>query len=492
MNKGKIYLVGAGPGDPELITLKADSLIQKADVILYDSLVSPLLLSNKRDDAIVHYCGKRGGKASFPQDEINDLLVKYGREGKMVVRLKGGDPWLFSRGAEEAEILAENGIPFEIVPGVTSPIAATAYAGIPISHRDHSSSIVIATGHPRSGRSIDELGVPSADTTIYLMAVENLAEITEKLISSGKPRDLPAALIQNGTTGRQRTVIGDLGSITMIAKKENIKAPAIFITGEVVKLKDRLSWFEQLPLFGKRLVLTRSVGQANDTVMKLSRLGADVIYYPTIRIEETTETKDLFDRANALASCTDIIFTSGNGVKIFFKHLHNKRLDTRVFAGKRIFAIGKNTAGALDRYGIIPDMVPNEFTSEGVLEMLPKDLSGRNFLLPRASEATPTLEEGLMSRGALVTKIILYTIKKPTAESNIPLEAEHINGVIFTSAMTANNFFDMTTWPTGAVAFCIGKTTATALKGKDAKIVISPEATIDSLIDTIIEHYQKR
>lgn len=487
MKMGKVYLVGAGPGDPCLITLKALNIIKAADIILYDALVNPVCLVHKKSSAETILCGKRYGRESFPQEDTNKLMLKYANEGKTVVRLKGGDPWFFSRGAEEAEYLAEHGIQFEVVPGVSSPLAAAAYSGIPVSHRDWSSSISISTGHLKDGRTLDDIKIPNTETLIYLMAVTNLEEIVGKILSSGRPPETPAVLIQSATLGRQKTVLSTLENIVLDSKENNIEPPAILIVGKAVKIREKLKWYETLPLFGKRLVLTRPINHAWDSIAKLASLGADVIYYPTLALAETQEADRFFKQPEPFVKYSDIIFVSENAVNIFFSRMNSAGLDARSLAGINIHAIGPTTAKALMNRGIISETVPPVHTSEGLLETLSSNLKGRNFLIPRAREGSETLTDGLAGRGADVKRINIYSIVKPDTP---PLNEKGIDGILFTSRMGAKNFMEMNVWPSGAIAFCIGKSTAAALECAGVKTVIAKSATISSLIESACEYWR--
>ena len=491
MSNGTVYLAGAGPGDPGLITVRALALLKQCDVVLYDSLVNPLLLSHCREDAIVHNCGKRGGETSFPQNEIFELMSQYTSEGKDVLRLKGGDSWLFSRGAEETEYLLEQNIPFVVIPGIPSPLAAAAYAGIPISHRDHSSSIAIATGRPKRGKSVDDLRVPDADTIIYLMAVSNLETIVDRLISSGRSADEPAALIQNASLGSQRIVEATLGTIAQKANEEKIESPAIFIVGNVVSLSDHLDWFQKLPLKGQRLIITRPSEDSWPMAERLISLGADVQICPTIQISPFDEARGFFKTASDLKFYTDIVFTSKNGVRIFFDYMNAQSLDTRSLSGCTLHAIGPRTRDALKNHGIIVENLPNDYSSEGLARYFDERLNDRRFLLPRAKEADGLLDEVLEKRGATVERLTLYTIAPNKTTLSTP-GVDRVDGVIVASQLSARYFMEQHAWPENAVAFCIGKKTAEAFVGTDIEVVISNQATSESLTEAIVTYYKER
>lgn len=486
MRQNRVYLVGAGPGRPDLITVRGLNIIKKADVILYDYLINPMLLSYAKTESIKIFTGKKGGIASTTQEEINSLILKYSKEDNIVVRLKGGDPWIFSRGGEEVEFLKEHAIEYEIVPGITSPIAATSYAGIPISHRDCSSSIAIATGHPKSGKTLNDLTTPKADTLLYVMGIKNLLLIKDKLINSGYKRETPAALIQNATLGNQKTISSTLENICDIASKHNISAPAIFVLGECVKYHDKLSWFDKLPLFGKRIIVTRPIGQEHDIYLKLIELGADVMHIPTIEINENQESASFFNTSQCLNKFTDIIFTSQNGVRIFFKNLFDANMDARDLSGKNIYAIGPTTKASLKDLGIIANMPKSDYSSEGLINMLDHDLNNRTFLLPRSNLANSTINAELESRGAKYTALSLYNISKP---KDMPAITEHFDGAIFTSSQSAINFLETYKWPFSATAFLIGRPTANAIKNYNINNVISKYSTTDSIIESILKHW---
>jgi len=488
MSKGRVYLVGAGPGDPGLITVKALNLIKRCDVILYDSLVNPLLLSHCRKDAMIFNCGKRGDKTSFPQKDILELMSRYASEEKEIVRLKGGDSWLFSRGAEEAEYLSERNIPFVVVPGIPSPLAAAAYTGIPISHRDHSSSIAIATGRPKGGKSVSDLRIPDADTIIYLMAVSNLETIVERLISNGRSKDEPAALIQNASLGNQRLVEATLGTIAQKAREENFESPAIFVVGDVVPLCKHLNWFQRLPLKGRHLIITRPAEDSWPMVEQLVSLGADIELCPTIKISPFDEAKAFFSDVNISGRYSDIVFTSKNGVRIFFEYMNAHGLDTRALAGCQIHGIGPKTRGTLKAHGILIEKLPDEYSSEGLARYFDGKLNNRRFLLPRAKEADGLLDEVLEKRGATVERLTLYTIAPNKTTFHTP-GVQSVDGVVVASQLSARYFMEMRTWPKGAVAFCIGKKTAEAFEGTETTVVISDQATSESLTESIVKYY---
>ncbi|MCX7918559.1 MAG: uroporphyrinogen-III C-methyltransferase, partial [bacterium] len=364
-NFGKVYLVGAGPGDPGLITVKGLECIKTADVIIYDYLANPKLLAYARPETELIYVGKKAGEHTLPQEEINALLIKKAHAGKTVCRLKGGDPTVFGRGGEEAEVLVQAGILFEFVPGVTSAIAVPAYAGIPVTHREYTSDFAVITGHevPTKGSSSINWAhlATSVGTLIFLMGVGNLPLIVTQLLKHGRPKRTPVAIIRHGTTPKQETIVGTLADIAEKAKQNQFKPPAVIIVGDVVKLRDKLNWFESNPLFGKRILVTRTRSQASEFVRVLESFGAEVIEFPTIEIIPPSNWRPLDKAIRNLANYDWVIFTSVNGVTYFFQRLAEKNLDSRLFRTARIAAIGPATAEALKEKGLIPDIVPMEY-----------------------------------------------------------------------------------------------------------------------------------
>ncbi|MBR1885543.1 MAG: uroporphyrinogen-III C-methyltransferase, partial [Schwartzia sp.] len=408
---GMVFLVGAGPGDYRLITLKAIECLKKADVVVYDRLADDRILRWAKNDAEMIYVGKASANHTMKQGDINQLLADKAKEGKCVVRLKGGDPFVFGRGGEEALLLKAQGVPFEIVPGVTSAISVPAYAGIPVTHRAVATSFAVVTGHedPTKGESSmrwDKLAT-ATDTLVFLMGVANLPYITKQLIDNGRAADTPAAVIRWGTKPEQRTLVTTLGSAAADVEREGIKPPAIFIVGDVVKLRKELSWFdatENRPLFGKTVLVTRSRPQASKMTEKLEAMGARVIELPAIRIDDPADNYEAVDAAISLIASYDwLIFTSVNGVDRFFARLFAANKDSRDLAGAHFAAIGKATEARLKDYGILADIVPQEYRAEGVIEALKGELApGERVLLPRAQEAREILPESLREYGATV------------------------------------------------------------------------------------------
>jgi len=504
--KAKVYLVGAGPGDPGLITVKGRKCIQHADVIIYDYLASPALLSAARESAELIYVGKKGGDHTLSQDEINSLIVEKARSGGIVCRLKGGDPFIFGRGGEEAEVLFKAGLPFEIVPGVTSAIAAAAYAGIPLTHRKLASTLAFITGHEDPEKEETDIDWSSLangiGTLVFFMGVKNLPHIARNLIDHGKPANTPVALIQWGTTSSQKTVTGALESIVEKARSAGIKAPAIIVVGDVVHLRKKLKWFETRPLLGKRIVVTRARQQASDLVGLLSDLGAECLEYPTIKIMPSADSRPLKNAAENLNAYDWVVFTSVNGVIYFFEQLFAVGKDVRALGHLKTAAIGPATAEKLREFGLISDIVPKTYRAESVVEAFKTEpVTGKKILLPRAKEARPILPKELKKMGAEVEEIPAYETLKVTENINDlvhQLENRRIDLITFTSSSTVKNFKALlpaekfTKLIQGATIASIGpitSDTATAL-GFDVRIT-ADSFTITGLVEAILQYYQK-
>jgi uroporphyrinogen III methyltransferase/synthase len=500
-HRGIVYLVGAGPGDPGLITVKGLRCVAEADVLIYDYLASKSFLAHIRPDCEAIYVGKQGGDHTLTQDQINDLIVSKAREGKRVTRLKGGDPYIFGRGGEEAEVLVAAGIPFEVVPGVTSAIAAPAYAGIPLTHRQFTSTVAFVTGHEDPQKTESDVDWASLargiGTLVFFMGVKNLPHIVEKLLEHGRSPQTPTALIRWGTTVQQRTVTGTLTDIVQRAKEAGIKAPAITVVGEVVNLRDKLQWFERRPLLGKRIVVTRARAQASDLVQKLGDLGADCIEVPTIEVVPPESWQPLDDAIAALKRYQWIVFTSVNGVDYFFDRLFAKGLDVRALGHLRTAAIGPATAERLLRYGLTTDILPATYRAESVVEAFAREtMHGVNVLLPRAKEARPILPAELRRMGATVDEVPAYrTIQASNNASYLvdELHAKRVNMVTFTSSSTVQNFCALL--PPGEIGDLLeGVTIAsigpiTSETARTLGIQVHLEAqqyTIDGLIQAII------
>lgn len=434
-----VYLVGAGPGDPGLLTARALELIAAADVIVYDRLLPSSALAGAREDAQLIYAGKEGGGPSMPQDEIERLLVEHGSAGREVVRLKGGDPFVFGRGGEEAETLRGAGIPFAVVPGVTAGVAAAAYAGIPVTHRDGASAVAFVTGHEDPGKRESALDWDALaafpGTLVVYMGVRQLDAIAERLIAAGRPSSEPAALVQRGTLPDQRAVTGTLSTIASVARAEGIKAPAIAVFGPVASLHERLRWVEPPPLTGVSVAVTRARAQASGLAARLRRLGANVIEAPAIKIVP------LDGPAPDLRSYDLVCVTSPNGVRLLFSRLARAGADARAFASTRVAAIGPGTAAALGEHGITADVVPERFVAEGLIDAL-ADMPFDRVLIARAAEARDVLPDALRARGAEVDLVALYeTVAEPLADDQLSAVGE-ADYVTFTSSSTVRHFLE--------------------------------------------------
>jgi uroporphyrinogen III methyltransferase/synthase len=408
---GKVYLVGAGPGDAGLLTLRGAELLRRADVVIYDLLVNPAVLNHARPEAELIPRGKR---TEFSQEQINALMIDRAREGRTVVRLKGGDPYVFGRGAEEAEALAAAGIPFEVVPGVSSVVAAPNYAGIPLTHRAFCSSFTVFTGHSDSHDAATALRYEQIakipGTKVVLMGTENLGDWTQALLAHGMSPETPAAVVQWGTWGKQKSVAGTLATIARLAAEKKIAPPAISILGEVVKLRDRLNWFEKRPLFGQRIVVTRSRLQTARFSQRLSELGAEVLEIPVIKGAKPTRRQDIVDALLSLNSYDWLVFTSANGVTSFFDHFFQRFHDMRDIGGAKIAAVGPATAARLREFHLQVDVMPEEFVGRKIAEALAGHSSIENtkICLLRAENANRDLPQALEEMGAIVDDIGLY------------------------------------------------------------------------------------
>ena len=504
--QGKVYLIGAGPGDPGLITVKGLECVKKADVIIYDYLANERLLDQRRIDAELIYVGKQGGKHTLPQDQINTLIVKKAREGKLVARLKGGDPFIFGRGGEEAEELADHGIPFEIVPGVTAATAVPTYAGIPLTHREHTASVAFVTGHedptkPESKVHWDKIAT-GIGTLVFFMGMKNLQNIVDKLIANGRSPETPIALIQWGTRTDQRVMTGTLSDIAAKAKDAKLKPPVIIVVGEVVRLREKLNWYESKPLFGKRIVVTRSRNQASVFAEMLIDQGATTIEFPTIDVVPPTSWDELDHALGAIETYQWIIFTSANAIKYFMERLRSLGKDLRILKGVQICVVGPKTAEALEQYGLRPDLIPHEFKAEGVLTALGGvKVKGQKFLIPRAKLAREIIPDKLRELGAVVTVAVAYENVKPiadTARVKKLFEEKKIAAVTFTSSSTVHNFVEILgrkeykILMQGAIVACIGPITAKTADEYGMKTEIMPkEYTIPAFVEAMVEYYKK-
>jgi len=470
------------------------------DVVVYDNLVNEELLKFAPSQAKFIYAGKKGGDHTLSQDRINELLVKEARAGNTVARLKGGDPFIFGRGGEEAQILAENNIEFEIIPGVTSAIAVPAYAGIPLTHRGFTSTVAFVTGHedPTKEKSdIDWSALAKIGTLVFLMGVKNLPQITKELIKNGKAPETPVALIRNGSLPTQQVLVGMLSNIVILAHANDFRPPAILVVGGVVDLRDTLRWFDNKPLFGLGVVITRPERQADDLARLLLEQGANPISFPTIAIEPPDDWGELDKALKQLESYHWLIFTSANGVRFFFERLRQKEKDIRDLKGRKICCIGPATARQIEEKDIKVDMVPDEFIAEGILKSFSAlDVRGKRFLLPRAAKARDILPEGLKKMGAMVDVVKTYrTVNsgRKKEEFMTLLEARAVDVITFTSSSTVEKFVeimgkDFVVPPQVRVA-CIGPVTASTAKKAGFQVDIEQkEYTMQGLVQALIDY----
>ncbi len=498
-----IYLVGSGPGDPGLFTVKGAECMRRADVVVYDRLAPEALLAHARPEAELVYVGKKPGEPSMSQEEINALLVKLGRAEKTVVRLKGGDPYVFGRGGEEALALVEADLPFEVVPGVTSGIAAPAYAGIPVTHRGVSTSVAFITGHedPTKGESDVDWGrlANGAETLVLYMGVGRLAEISAQLVAGGRSPETPVACIRWGTTPEQEMVTGTLADIAERIEAANLKPPAITVVGGVVSLRDEgLDWFERKPLFGRRVVVTRARAQAGELSRKLEALGAEVYEFPTIEIVPPEDFAPLDTAIRDLDSFGWIVFTSVNGVEAFVERLKHYGLDLRAVPRRaKVAAIGPATAQKVEEVGLKVDITPEEYKAEALIEALANySLEGKKVLIPRAKVAREVLPEKLRESGAEVVVPPAYE-SVPSSEGKGQLkkllESGEIDCITFTASSTVENFVRAFGKEAGWLlsstrAACIGPITAGTCRDHGLSVdVEADEYTIPGLVSAVVE-----
>jgi uroporphyrinogen III methyltransferase/synthase len=500
INKGKVVLIGAGPGDVGLLTLNGKHWLQKADVVLYDHLVNPEMIRFTKKSAEMIYVGKKGGIASMEQERINRLLISKAHEDKIVVRLKGGDPFIFGRGGEEIQAIQAAGIPFIIVPGVTSVTGVAAYVGIPLTHRHLSSTLSIITGSNEKNQGdihIDWEKIASrSGTLVFLMGARKLPQIVEKLIHFGKNPDTPIAIVQWGTTARQKTWIGTLGTIMEISAKDKILPPALTIIGEVVNLKSTIEWYEKLPLFGKTIVVTRKGDQANSMIDRLHELGAEPFFFPVIETIAPDDWTPLDNALKTLSKYDGLIFTSVNGVRFFAERIKAVEQDIRELKGVRIFTIGPKTAEAVRDLGIRVDVVPENFVAESLIASM-ENIKGQRFLIPRATVAREILPEQLRKMGAIVDVAPAYQTVLPSQPADTlekRLKEGSIDVITFTSSSTVTNFLTLIGKKLlpeikKVTIACIGPITAKTAREAGLNVKIMPEQyTVSSLMDAI-ENY---
>ena len=497
---GKVFLVGAGPGDDGLLTVRAAELIARADLVALDALVSKEIAARIPPETEVVYVGKRSSAHTLPQDQINALLVREAKNGKTVVRLKGGDPFVFGRGGEEAEELIAAGVPVEIVPGISSSIAGPAYAGIPVTHRSHATSLTLVTGHEAGDGSSTGIRWPALaqldGTIVFMMGFANLPTIVTKLTEFGVPPSRPVAVISKATTREQRTVAGTLADIEAKVAAANLPTPALIVVGEVVKLHDVINWFETKPLFGKRVVVTRAREQASDLKRLLEESGAQVLQFPTIEIAAPESFDSLDPVIDGLESYQWLVFTSTNGVKFFFDRLVEKGRDARALAKTKIAAVGAPTAADLRARGIVPDLVPDKFQSTALLPLLDADQHGVKTAIVRAAEGREELIDELRRRGGEVDLAVAYRTKAADydlAELRVLIENGDIDCVTFTSSSTVDHFFEKLTAEERAriseraILASIGpSTTETIRKWGRSPDVVAQNASVQALHDAVV------
>jgi len=498
LKRGVVYLVGAGPGDPGLFTVRGVKLLQRADAIVFDRLVNPSLLDYAPLHAEKIYAGKLPDRHTLTQDEINSLLVKLAVKGKTVVRLKGGDPLLFGRGAEEALFMAKHGIRFEIVPGVTSALAVPAYAGIPPTFRNYTSSLGIFTGHEDPGKESSAIAwdkiATGLGTLIFLMGVENLNSIVNKLISHGRHKSTPCCVIRWGTTFHQQTVSATLQTIADKSARAGITSPAVLIVGEVVKLREQIKWFETRPLFGKKFLITSPVEDARRLTGPLTEAGAECIEMPMIKISGLQNKSTLISSLESLDRFAWVIFTSQNGVRFFQQALVGIKKDIRILAGIKIAAIGPKTAEALEALGVKVDVRPRKFCQEGLIEEFKKyAVRGKSILMIRAAEARDVLPEGLKKMGAFVSVVPAYkTVPVDYGKKEKSL-IEDCDMVTFTSSSCVESFQNNFPSHAEVCAASLGPVTSATAKKYGLRVAVEArEYVLESLIEGITKYYTNK
>ncbi len=492
--RGVVYLVGAGPGDPGLMTRRSLELIADADVIFHDRLIPPGALAGAREDAELIYVGKRPGSPSVPQEEIEQRMAGAAKSGRSVVRLKGGDPFVFGRGAEEGEALRAAGVEFEVVPGITAGVAATAYAGIPVTHRDDASAVAFITGHEDPGKAASALDWEALarfpGTLVFYMGVKRLAENSAALIEAGRDPGEPAAAIERGTMGGQHTVAATLGTIAEAAVEAGIGAPALIVVGAVAERREALEWLERRPLAGRRVVVTRARAQASGLASTLRDLGAEVVELPAIKIEPRLDSDEVRRAIDSLHTYALVCLTSTNGVDLLFEAMARAGRDARALANATVAAIGPGTARALADHGIAADIVPERFVAEALVETLaPVEVRGRPVLVARAAEAREVLPEALRERGAEVDVVTLYETVREAPSGEAVEEAQEADYLTFTSSSTVRNLVEALgdRLPATARVVSIGPVTSEA--AREAGLEVAVEAgrhDIEGLVDALV------
>jgi uroporphyrinogen III methyltransferase / synthase len=485
---GKVFLVGAGPGDPGLITVKGRKILERADSILYDHLASDRLLDLAPAQAERIYVGKKRSAHEVPQEEIDAMMIERARQGETVVRLKGGDPFIFGRGGEEIEALAAAGIPFEIVPGVTTPLGLAAYTGVPLTHREHTSAVTFVTGH--SVEAIDWSKVGAADTLVLFMGLVNFAGIARELIRHGRSPETPAMVVRWATRPDQQTIAGTLHDLPGRIEQAGLRPPATIVIGEVVSLRDRFNWFEKLPLFGQRIIVTRDRGQSPMLAEPLEALGAETLFVPVIEIADAAESSSLDQAVRNLQAYDWLIFTSVNGVRHFVEALDRSPCDLRALRGK-LCAIGSATAAALEALHLRVDVVPKEYVAESLLEALAgEELQGKRVLLPRAAVARDVIPDALRERGAVVDVVEAYRTVIPDDAAARAQEAlaRKPHWIAFTSSSTVKNWIAVAGRESlqGVKVASIGPITSNTARQLGLTVDVEAEPhTIEGLVEAI-------
>ncbi|MGN6253381.1 MAG: uroporphyrinogen-III C-methyltransferase [Solirubrobacterales bacterium] len=491
---GTVYLVGAGPGDPGLMTARSLELIAAADAVFYDRLIPPGALAAAREDADLVYVGKQPGVPSVPQEEIGERLVEAARTGKSVVRLKGGDPFVFGRGGEEGEALRAAGVEFEVVPGVTAGVAATAYAGIPVTHRDEASAVAFVTGHEDPAKEESALDWEALarfpGTLVFYMGVKRLAQNAAALIEAGRDPDEPAAAIERGTWPGQRTIAATLGTLAEAVEREAVKAPALIVVGPVVARREELAWLERRPLHGRRVVVTRARAQASGLAATLRDLGAEVVELPAIRIEPWIESDEVREAVKSLTEYSLVCLTSPNGVRLLFEAMKAAGCDARALAGATVAAIGPGTARALAEHGVIADVVPERFVAEALVEALAEvKVEERLVLVARAAEARDILPDALRERGAEVDVVALYETVREQPDPEQVEAAQSADYITFTSSSTVTNLTEALgdLFPTSARVVSIGPITSLAARATGLRVDVEAERhDVDGLVAALL------
>lgn len=493
---GKVWLVGAGPSDPGLFTLKGKAVLEQAEVVVYDALAGQGVLSMIPPQAERIDVGKRSCHHTMVQEKINELLAEKALEGKRVVRLKGGDPFLFGRGGEELELLTRYGIPYEIVPGVTSALSVPAYQGIPVTHRDYCSSVHIITGHKRAGKSYDidfEALVRTRGTLVFLMGVSSLGDICRGLLDAGMDPGMPAALLIQGTSAHQQRIVAEVATLEEEVKRQGARTPAIIVVGEVCRLAEQFGWYEKQPLGGVKVLLTRPQERMGVTASKLRSLGAEVLEVPAIRTVKTEHNQKLYHALDTLADYGWIAFTSPAGARIFFEEMEAGKIDMRRLANIKIAVIGPGTGQELEKRGIYPDLMPDIYDGEHLgLALAEQCMSGERILIPRAAVGSKELTDALEAKELAFDDIATYDTEYESSRL-VDIQKECAEGgidyVVFTSASTVRGFAAAANLAdyTGIRAVCIGKQTKAAADALGMHSWMSEKATIDSLVQRLVE-----